>query len=1274
MKRIRGFLPLMGLGFFSLVAQSLLFRDVIAVFEYSEPGIAVFYASWLLWIALGAYAGRRDSSWTVAFGAWFAPAVLLYIPAFLLQHFLVLHARSLAGIEPYVVFPLMRMFVLLFLVNAPVSLLTGVLFPVGCRWAEKDAGLPAARVYTFETLGACMGGLFVTAMLIGHASGQTVFVWACFAAAASLPFNAGFGRGSGRARLRWIPVVVLLILTGADNVPGRLGRCWTQMEDRAAWARLLPTDTYGGSLSTARGRYLYGEREGQFLVLSGGGVCESFPGSDRAAAVAALHLAQHPAARDILVFGEDTLGISARFCALPGVARVTWMHPDPEYPEKLRCLLANKFPDKIEVIGQDLRLFVQNARQRVDLVVLNLPEITTLTVNRYCTREFFEQLSGILSDTGVIGVRVSGGANYVGAELADPGAMMLATLRHQFRNIVIKPGDETWLIVSNGDGLSQSPETLRERYSAIAGAQTLYPPEGVAMLYPPDRVAFQLDAYENTLAASARDEFLNTDSHPKALQHGLYLSFKQAEWRAFARALRHLLRAGLWLFAAPIVLYGMLRCLYLLKSRGRGRSLFDCHVVVTSTGLASMAFNIVLMFIYQARFGSLFLDIGLITALFMLGSSAGCACVSRLLQRYRGLSPRRLMGVFLTVQVLILLAIAPLPEWSRPVWLALFLWGGIFTGIYVPLVAAQSAAAGIAAPRAGAHLELSDTLGGALGALSTGLLLLPLLGAKGTVTLLAALVAVNLAPLLLPARNTITAGDWFDRLRRSCGYILAGIAVYALLVSQLADRARQAQENQSIEVSARAFTGSRVLRKETAHRADGAATEYLAVLPDTDTPGGYVFDSADWSPRVYGYGGPLRLLVYMAPDGSLRDYDLFQHNETPAYLEMAQGGKLQLLGRSLFSPVPFEDVDAVSGATVTSNAIMRALEQAGHGFAVNALHKEITGMKQIPPAPSGIENTGLRDFLLLSLLLMAAVALRLRPSLWRRRLLLCTSLVVAGFLLNLQFSTQQVLTLTAMNFGRASFTGAFFVLAIVPLAVLLLGNVYCGYLCPFGALQELAGDLVAGGRHIPDKSTWRYGRAVKYLFLFALLILYACTRDASVLRGDILITLFGGARERAVLAVAVLAVALSVLSPRFWCRTLCPAGAFLSLCSGVSLLRRWMPKPLPRHCHLGVMTPADLDCIHCDRCVLRHNDAKPSVPEPRNAYWLNALFPLAVVLMFLSVLFMSVSSAGIFLTDMGAPAVTDGVGKPREVDVDLFKRLIQEGALSEREADFYIKK
>ncbi len=46
------------LGFFALVAQTLLFRDFLAAFEGNELAIGGFFGSWLVWVALGACVPR----------------------------------------------------------------------------------------------------------------------------------------------------------------------------------------------------------------------------------------------------------------------------------------------------------------------------------------------------------------------------------------------------------------------------------------------------------------------------------------------------------------------------------------------------------------------------------------------------------------------------------------------------------------------------------------------------------------------------------------------------------------------------------------------------------------------------------------------------------------------------------------------------------------------------------------------------------------------------------------------------------------------------------------------------------------------------------------------------------------------------------------------------------------------------------------------------------------------------------------------------------------
>ena len=75
-----------------------------------------------------------------------------------------------------------------------------------------------------------------------------------------------------------------------------------------------------------------------------------------------------------------------------------------------------------------------------------------------------------------------------------------------------------------------------------------------------------------------------------------------------------------------------------------------------------------------------------------------------------------------------------------------------------------------------------------------------------------------------------------------------------------------------------------------------------------------------------------------------------------------------------------------------------------------------------------------------------------------------------------------------------------------------------------------------------------------------------------------------GTVARIAITVAIVVTGLAFFYRRFWCRNLCPAGAFLSLINGLRLLARWTPAPRPAQCDLGVRSGEELDCIRCDRC------------------------------------------------------------------------------------------
>jgi hypothetical protein len=282
-------------------------------------------------------------------------------------------------------------------------------------------------------------------------------------------------------------------------------------------------------------------------------------------------------------------------------------------------------------------------------------------------------------------------------------------------------------------------------------------------------------------------------------------------------------------------------------------------------------------------------------------------------------------------------------------------------------------------------------------------------------------------------------------------------------------------------------------------------------------------------------------------------------------------------------------------------------------------------------------------------------------------------MLASGAWLNAQFSLIHVLSLLGLRLPPAGWNTAFLLTVGIPLLVVLCGNIYCGYLCPFGALQELLALLrPPAWRSDPTNKAWRWGRLAKYILLAAVIILFATRLDTGLASPDVLATAF--ARSRTAPAAVWFAVLLApaFVWGRFWCRTLCPAGAFLALISRLRLLRRLVPGINYRRCVYGVTGADDLDCICCDRCRMPMLDGRKSPHRrPARQYRNSLLFLVSAAALGLCLFIrMAATSkqAGALPAGEFMRATPDA---QRQVDMPRLRAIIRQGLLSDREAMHY---
>jgi Na+-translocating ferredoxin:NAD+ oxidoreductase RnfG subunit len=705
------------------------------------------------------------------------------------------------------------------------------------------------------------------------------------------------------------------------------------------------------------------------------------------------------------------------------------------------------------------------------------------------------------------------------------------------------------------------------------------------------------------------------------------------------------------------------------------------------------------MYLYQTQFGSLYLHIGVISSVFMVGMTIGAITIRHLLankaeENAFKVRPELLVFAMIAAQAIILAAIASFPtgNWTHVVFAVAFVLCGLCAGGYFPLAASQLADAGFETGAVGSKLETADHLGASVGGLMTGLILVPVLGAKTTLFVFIALMLVNVPSAALKmykAEKICSATTVSFRLRRF-GYALFGIGLSVILCSNLLAAASARLRPLLPQHTAQALAGQLSLEQRTAIGQDGARINYFTVYKEVEEAAGYIFSSEELAPEVRGFGGRINLAVYVDIAGKLINFHIVRSNETPGYLTLLSQWRGGLKGRELFEAEPFAGVDAVSGATVSCEAIVSALEVSAHRFASQVLGRSVQTGAEATVRRAGYLPDAQGIYLICAFVIVLIVVYR--GGFWSRLVVLGLNVVVGGIILNAQYSSEQTATILSLHGPAVGLTGAFLLVVGVPILVMFFGNVYCGYICPFGALQELLGYIV------PERfkgaiplERMRKGRFIKYVVLFVLVMAFFVSRNRTTLVVDPLIEVFAGGKidfwlrtfvrdfwSLAALLVFGAALVGSLFYTRFWCRYLCPVGAFLSLFNNVAILKRYVPAKKLARCEFGLTAKDQMDCIYCDKCryeaksILRRETSAGAVYAPAGPivrYFLPGVLIVAV--------FVSGVSVRRFLEFMPAgleqPAMAASGGEPRDVDLQRIETMIEQGRLSDKEAEFYKK-
>jgi spermidine synthase len=730
------------IGCFATVVQVLFIREFMVVFFGSELCLGIILAGWLAGIALGAGISVqliKRFSHTVSLFILLQIAVCL-TPFFQIYGIRII--RELLAIPPGEYSTLFTLTSSTFLLVLPFSLLIGLLFPCACTLLGAKAHNKAQQigwVYIFEALGSLVGGVLVTFYMVPHLRAYEILSILSLLVALNCVLlsvtNATVLRLSTTVSCGMlVPVFLYLLLsgTGARIDDYCIEKRWDSYKNNLEM--VVSLDSRYQNIVVAR-------KEDQYSLFGNGQYLTSFPDPYHTALFTHLNLSQHPFPRTILLVGGGTTGIIQEILKYP-VTLIHYVELDPILLEATRPFLspddrAALRDERVSIFHTDGRHYIKKVTTTYDMVILNIPDPSTAMLNRFYTREFFQEVKSILNEGGVMVTGLSSSENYMGGEVGLYTSSLYHTLRTVFPHMVIIPGTKNYFVVgTTPQTVTADSSVLAERYLRHDITTDYFTPYNFTTLIPEDRVAFIKASLERSPS-----ERINTDAHPITYFYDLVLWAMVAGERGEVTLLQGISGAANGILLALVLLL-LTRMIYVLFTQERiaHHLKFNGLLAIATTGFAGMALEIVLLFSFQNIYGYVYQKVGLIIALFMAGLSLGGYLMNLLLAGRE----RNWISLLITFEVLLciyacclpyaiaqfsLLESATLPSSSNLeyIFMLMVVGAGFLTGLEFPLVSRIIIKQDELGKVAG-WIDGFDHLGACFGALLTGTILVPLLG------------------------------------------------------------------------------------------------------------------------------------------------------------------------------------------------------------------------------------------------------------------------------------------------------------------------------------------------------------------------------------------------------------------------------------------------------------------------------------------------------------------------------------------------------------------
>lgn len=564
------------LGVTSTATQVVVLREFISVVDGNELVIGIVLATWMLLTGAGSFGGllakrlrhRREFLPWALISLSLLPVLTVFLLRFLRN--LIFTPGSMIG--------MVQALLASFAILTPFCLLSGFLFVIAASLLPSRPGKGLiGTVYSWESLGSMAGGIAFNIVLAAFCDACEILslvfaldlaAFCLFLAPEDLPRTARIALLVSGLVASAVAFFTLDPLTRGFLYPGQ----------EVVYSR----DTPYGNLTITRQREQLNFFENSLLMFSTNDVIVNEENVHYA-------MVQRPGPRRVLLMGGGISG-TIREIFKYDVDSVDYVEVNPWVIRIGRHYTSSLSDGRINVTNDDARMHIRTTNARYGAALVNLPDPGTAQLNRYYSREFFQELKRVLEGNGVLSISLLPATDYQGTEARKLSSILYATLRGVFDHVLIIPGGRNYFLASDGALDVHIARRIEQRGVPTAYVNRYYLDDALV-----ERRSDAIRATLDTLAVA------NTDFRPVCYERQMsywlsYFGFDPRPW---------------------IIMGAILVGAVLLWRPGA------VDAGIFAAGFTASSIEIILLVSFQIMYGSLFQMTGVVIAAFMTGLAAG---------------------------------------------------------------------------------------------------------------------------------------------------------------------------------------------------------------------------------------------------------------------------------------------------------------------------------------------------------------------------------------------------------------------------------------------------------------------------------------------------------------------------------------------------------------------------------------------------------------------------------------------------------------------------